>query len=192
MNKIWPVFIISSVIYSIFSGNISKVNESIFSSAESAVNLTLTFLGTMCLWTGIMKIAQNTTLIYKITKILRPILKRLFPDIKEGDKAYEEISMNIVANILGLGNAATPLGIKAMKTLQEENDKKDTLSNSMLMFILINTASLQLIPTTVIAIRISLGSTDPTRIIFAVWLSTFCAAIVGISACKILIKCSKQ
>ncbi|MDO5557141.1 MAG: nucleoside recognition domain-containing protein [Clostridia bacterium] len=189
MNKLWPVFIISSIIYAIIVGNVQNVNESIFSSAESAVSLTLTFLGTMCLWSGIIEIAKRTTLIQKITRFINPIVKKLFPNV--GKKAYEEISMNIIANILGLGNAATPLGIRAMKTLQEENSDKDTLSDSMMMFILLNTASLQIIPTTVIAIRMSLNSQNPTQMIFAVWISTIMAAIVGIITCRIMIKKEK-
>lgn len=112
--------------------------------------------GTMCLWNGIMKIASQTSIISKLTKALRPIMKFLFPDIGENEKVREEMSMNIVANIMGLGNAATPLGLKAMTSLQKLNQKKDTLSNSMAMFIVLNTASLQIIPTTVIAIRTSL------------------------------------
>lgn len=103
-----------------------------------------------------MQVASKTSIITKITKVLKPIMKFLFPDIKENDKVHQEISMNIVANIMGLGNAATPLGLKAMTSLQKLNNKKDTLSNSMAMFIVLNTASLQIIPTTVIAIRTSL------------------------------------
>lgn len=142
----------------------------------------------MCLWSGIMKIVQKTTLVTKLTSFLKPIMKLLFPDLKKEDNAYKEISMNMVANILGLGNAATPLGLKAMKTMQEDNPKKDTLTNSMAMFIIINTASIQLIPTTVIAIRSSLGSQNPTSIIIPVWIATICAAIAGIVSAKILMK----
>ena len=103
-----------------------------------------------------MKIASKTSLQSKITKLLKPLLKFLFPELKEGEQAYSEISMNMVANIMGLGNAATPLGLKAMESLQRKNSKKDTLSNSMATLIVLNTASLQIIPTTVIAIRTSL------------------------------------
>ena len=152
------------------------------------MNLSITFLGTMCLWSGIMKIAQKTTLMNKLTNLLSPIMKILFPEIKSNNQAYKEISMNIVANILGLGNAATPLGLKAMKTMQSENSKKDTLSNSMAIFIILNTASIQIIPTTVIAIRSSLGSTNPTSIILPVWIATICAAIAGIASAKILMR----
>ena len=139
-----------------------------------------------------MEIAKKTSLINIMTNFLRPFINFLFPDLKENKKAKQEISMNIIANILGLGNAATPLGIKAMKTMQEENEKKDTLSNSMLMFIVINTASLQLIPTNVIAIRTSLNSENPTSIILPVWIATIVAAFVGIAITKIIIKKIKK
>ena len=188
LNIIWPIFIIISYIYAIFTGKVSEINNSVFESCESAVKLTITFLGTMCLWTGIMQIAQKTTLMNKLTKFFNPLIKFIFPEIKKDSKAMEEISMNIVANILGLGNAATPLGLKAMKTMQEENNKKDTLTNSMAMFIIINTASIQVIPTTVIAIRSSLNSENPTSIIIPVWIATILAAIAGITTAKILMK----
>ena len=115
----------------------------------------------------------------------------MLEDIKEEEKEYKEITMNITANILGLGNAATPLGLKAMKTMQEKNKSKDRLTDSMAMFIILNTASLQLIPTTVIAIRGSLDSLNPTQIILPVWISTICAAIAGIVASKVFIKMKK-
>lgn len=156
LNIIWPLFIILSFVYVIFNGNVEAINNSIFESTANAVELSLTFLGTICLWNGIMQIAIKTSLVKKLVKILKPFMNLIFPEIKEGDKAYEEISMNVIANVLGLGNAATPLGLKAMKTLQKDNKTKDTLSDSMAMFIILNTASLQLIPTTVIAIRSSL------------------------------------
>ena len=135
-----------------------------------------------------MKIASKTTLINKLTKVVQPFINFLFPDLRNNDKIKKEISMNMIANILGLGNAATPLGLKAMQSMQEENYKKDTLSNSMMVFILINTASIQIIPTTVIAIRNSLGSENPTGIVFPVWVATICAAVAGIAAVKLLIK----
>lgn len=191
LNKIWSIFIIISFIYAILRGNVEELNNSIFSSTESAVQLSITLLGTICLWNGIMQIAQKTTLIEKLTKIFRPIINFLFPEMKHNKKAKEEISMNVIANVLGLGNAATPLGLKAMKTMQEENTEKDTLSNSMAMFIVLNTASLQIIPTTVIAIRAGLGSQNPSQIIFAVWGATITAVVVGVIVTKIFIKCSK-
>jgi spore maturation protein A len=192
LNILWPAFSLISFIYGILNGNVEAINKSIFESATSAVELSITFFGTLCLWNGIMKIAQETTVVEKLTKLLKPIINFLFPDIKNNEKAKEEISMNMIANILGLGNAATPLGLKAMKTLQNDNQKKDTISNSMAMFIVINTASLQLIPTTVIAIRSSLGSTNPTQIIFPVWGATIAAAIAVVIVTKLFIYIDKR
>lgn len=188
LNKLWPIFIIISFIYAIACGNICDVNNSIFKSTESVVSLSLTLLGTMCLWCGIIKIATKTKMINKIIKLLRPILKKLFPEIKETDEAYKEISMNIVANLLGLGNAATPLGLKAMKSLQKENKDKKNLTNSMAILIVLNTASIQIIPTTVIAIRSSMKSENPTAMIVPVWIATIAASFAAIISSKILMK----
>lgn len=192
LNIAWPIFIIISFSYAIFFGNLNSLNAEIFSSLESAIKLSINLLGTICLWNGIMQIASKTSVIDKLTSFLRPIIRYLFPDLKKKPKIQKEISMNMIANILGLGNAATPLGLKAMKSMQEENEDKDVLSDSMAMFIVINTASIQIIPTTVIAIRNSLGSANPTSIVFPVWIATICAAICGIIAVKILIKVTKK
>ena len=188
LNKIWPFFIIFSFIYAIYSGNIFNINNAIFESAEQTVDLCITMFGTICLWNGIMKIAIKTSLIEKLTKFLKPFISFVFPEIKHNKKISKEISMNVVANILGLGNASTPLGLKAMESMQKENVDKSRLSDSMAMFILINTASLQIIPTTVISIRNSLGSTEPTKIILAVWVATIAAFATAIIAGKILVK----
>lgn len=188
LNIIWPAFIVISVIYALVSGNIENVSNGIFDSANSAVQLTLTFFGTICLWNGIMEIAKKTSLTNALSKALKPFINFLFPELKNNKQAQDEISMNMVANLLGLGNAATPLGLKAMKTMQQDNPKKDTLTNSMAMFIVINTASLQLIPTNVIAIRSSLGSSSPSGIIIQVWFATIIAGIVGITLAKLLMK----
>ena len=126
---------------------------------------------------AITTIATKSTITDKLIKCMKPVINLLFPEIKENKLVQKEISMNIIANILGLGNAATPLGLKAMESMQKENPKKDTLTNSMMVFIVLNTASIQIIPTTVIAIRNSLGSNNPTSIVFPVWIATICAAI---------------
>ena len=154
LNIIWPLFIIISLIYAIFFGRVSEVNLSIFDSVENAVQISINLLGTICLWNGIIKIAMNTELVDKLKRLLKPILKVLFPEIKEKDQAYSE----------------------------------DRLSNSMAMFIIINTASIQIIPTTVIAIRTSLGSKNPTGMILAVWIATIGAAVSAIIMSKILMK----
>lgn len=192
LNILWPIFIITSYSYSLISGNLEKINNGIFESASSSVNLTITFFGTITLWCGIMQIAKDSGLSKKLSKAISPLIKFLFPDINQKDRVYEEISLNMIANILGLGNASTPLGLKAMESLQKINKDKTTLSNSMAMLVLINTASLQLIPTTVIAIRMSLGSNNPTAIIMPVWIATFSAAFIAIFTAKLFIKFDKK
>lgn len=188
LNVLWPIFIIISIIYAILSGNIENVNKSIFDSVDNAVKFSINLLGMTCLWSGLMEIAVNTNIIKFLNKVLKPIMKKLFPDLEPENKASKDITMNIIANILGLGNAATPLGLKAIEELQKENNHKETLSDNMIMLILLNTASLQIIPTTVLSLRNSLQSDNPTEIIFPVWVATICAALAGITITKILIK----
>ena len=192
LNIVWPFFIIISFSFAIFSGNLENLNKAIFDGTNDAINLSLSLLGTLCLWNGIMQIASKTSLIQKLSRLLSPMLNYLFPKLKNNAKIKKEISMNIIANILGLGNAATPLGLKAMESMQKENPKKDTLSDSMMMFIVLNTASIQLIPTTVLAIRTSLNSQNPTSIVFPTWIATIVAALSGIFATKLLIKLTKK
>ena len=188
LNIVWPFFIIISFSFAILSGNFENLNSSIFEGANDAVTLSINLLGSLCLWSGIMQIASDSSLDKKLSKLLSPILNFLFPSLITNNKIKKEISMNIIANIFGLGNASTPLGLKSMESMQKENPKKDTLSNPMMMFIVINTASIQLIPTTVIAIRNSLNSQNPTSIIFPTWIATILAAISGIFVTKLLIK----
>ena len=188
LNKIWPFFIIISFIFAVITGYIECFNNSIFSSSNQAVELTIKLFGTMCLWNGLMRIVQETSLINKLSTMITPLMKVLFPNMKKEDKEYKEITVNIIANLLGIGNAATPLGIKAMQTMQEKNPDKERITDSMAIFIVLNTASLQLIPTTVIAIRASLGSTNAVQIILPVWISTIVADIAGIVASKVLMK----
>ena len=188
LNKIWPLFILVSFIFSIITGNIENFNNSIFSSCNQAVELTIKLFGTMCLWNGLMRIVQETSLISRLSNMIGPVMKILFPKIKKEDKEYKEITVNIIANLLGIGNAATPLGIKAMQTMQEKNPDKERITDSMALFIVLNTASLQLIPTTVIVVRESLGSTNAVQIILPVWIATITADLAGIIASKILMK----
>lgn len=188
LNIIWPLFLIISFIYAIFNGRVEEVNNSIFESTKTAVELSISLLGTICLWNGIMQIASKTKIIKNLSKVLKPIMKKIFPEINEEDEVHNQITMNIIANIMGLGNAATPLGLKAMKSMQKKNRERDKLSNSMAMFIVLNTASIQIIPTTVIAIRNSLGSQNSTAMIVPVWIATIFAALSAIFSAKILMK----
>lgn len=192
LNILWPIFIIISIIYAVISGNIENLNNSIFQETENVVQFSLTLLGMTCLWSGIMEVALNTKIIDYLSKMLKPVINFLFDDIETDKECNKNITMNVIANILGLGNAATPLGLKAMNVLQKHNKDKNTLSDNMIMLIVLNTASLQVIPTTVLAIRNSLGSNNPTMIIVPIWIATICAAVVGIAVTKILIKIDRR
>ena len=180
LNKLWPGFIIISFIYAVFKFNMNELNNAIFESCKQTVEMILSFIGVMCMWNGIMEIIKETTLINKITKCLSPLMKFLFPDINKENKAYKEMSMNIVANLLGLGNAATPFGIKAMTRLKELNNNSDIASRSMITFLVINTSSVTIIPTTVISLRIASGSNNPTEIMTACIITTFLSSFIGL------------
>ena len=166
LNIIWPIMIIVSIIYSIIVGKVDVINNAIFDSTKKTIELILILIGTLSLWNGIIEIAKETKLIKLLTKFVSPLINLLFKESKNKKEIKEDISMNIIANMLGIGNAATPLGIKAMKDMQLMNNDKSRLTDDMATFIILNTASIQIIPTTVIAIRISLGSSEPTKIIF--------------------------
>ena len=139
-----------------------------------------------------MEIVKKTSLIKKLKNILKPVLFWLMPDVKKNDRALEHVSINIISNILGLGNAATPAGISAMSELGKVNENKKQISDSMMMLIVINTTSIQLIPTTIIAIRASLNSTNPSNIIVPIWISTIVGTFMGIFITKLLIKRGKK
>lgn len=188
LNTIWPCIILISVIYSFFSGNINELNNSIYNSTKSAVDLFIVLAGSMTLWSGIMKIVSKTKVMKYFGTLFNPIINILFPELKNNKKIKNLICMNMVSNFWGLGNAATPLGLKAINELDKENNHNEKMSKSMMTLILINTASIQLIPTTVFAIRSSLGSNNPSKIIILVWISTIVAAVTGVTTLKILLR----
>ena len=192
INVIWCFFIISSIVFSIFSGNLDRVNQGIFSSINEAVEFIINMFGSMCFWCEIIKIIYETSLQEKIKKIILPINKRIFKNIDKSSKAYENISINMVTNMLGIGNAATPAGLNAVDELEKINSFNDKLSNEQIMFIAINTASLQIIPTNVIAIRNSLNSENPSKIIIGIWFSSFFTFISIIFLCKIYLKIRRK
>ena len=192
LNIIWVVLLVSGIIIGAFTGNIQAVTDAIMSYADTGVELALGLIGMMSLWLGIMKIAEKSGLILLIGKALRPVMKFLFPEVPEDHPAMGSMVMNISANILGLGNAATPLGIKAMKELQEFNDDKETASNSMCMFLAINTSSVTLIASSVIAYRLSAGSKNPTEIIGPTIIATLASTIAAVIAAKTFEKLAKK
>lgn len=188
MNFIWPIIIIISYIFSIFNGKINQINNSIYTSTENVIKLSMTLLGNMCLWCGIIKIIQETKIMKFLIKLLNPILKWLFPDAKNNKKAMEAISINTISNIIGIGNAATSSGLQAMEEMQKQNENKKKLTKSMTMLVVLNTASIQILPTTVLAIRSSLSSKNPSAIIVPIWISTIIGTIVRNNNHKNIIK----
>jgi len=186
LNYVWMGMLIIGFIIGMLNGRVEEVTRAAINSAGKAVELGIGLLGIMCLWTGLMNIAEKSGMMQYISKALKPVLKFLFPEIPEKHPAMGAIVMNLAANFLGLGNAATPLGLKAMNELQKLNWHKDTATDSMCMFLVLNTAAIQLIPATVIAIRTKFNSQNPEEIIGTVWIASICATVTGIVAAKVL------
>lgn len=180
VNAIWGVFIIIGIIFSFLTGKIDIINDQIINCGKDALNLMLEMIPMLALWMGLMAIAEDSGLLKLIAKKLSFILKHLFPGIPEGNPALGLIASNVAINMAGLGSAATPCGLKAMKELQKINDKKDTASTSMITFLVLNTGGVTIIPTTIISMRAMYGSANPTEIIPTCILATFCSSISGL------------
>lgn len=178
--------ILLSLIMGAINGKIADVTNAAIQSAKSAVELAFGLIGIMTLWLGLMKIAEESGLVRLLARIIRPITGWLFPDLPPDHPAIGSMLMNIVANWLGLANAATPLGLKSMQELQEANPHKDTASNAMAIFLALNTATICIIPMTIIAIRSSAGAKNPTEIIAPTILASICATIVAVATAKLL------
>lgn len=186
LGYIWGAMLIVSLICSLFMGKTEELSSAALSGAGQAVELTLSLLGVMALWSGLMKIADKGGITAILARLFSPILRILFPDYKPKSPALKAICANMAANLLGLGNAATPFGIAAMKEMEKENKIPKTANRSMVMFVVLNTASIQLIPTTIAAMRASAGSEKPFDIIVAVWIVSFLSLFVGIITAKCL------
>ncbi len=180
VNVIWVGLILIAIIYSLLTGQVDTINNGILTHATSGVNLILEMMPLIVLWTGIMKIAEKSGLLQVFAKALNPILRRLFPSLPRNHKALGYIASNIGANMLGLGSAATPFGLKAMDELQKDNPKKSEATEAMITFLVLNTGGVTLIPTTVIALRIMHGSANPTEIIITSILATAVSSISGL------------
>lgn len=191
LNYIWAAMVIFSVISAAFGGGTEALSSAIISSASDAVTLCIRLGGTICLWGGLMEIAEASGLTGAVCRLLSPLLKIVFPKMDMKSKTARAISMNVTANLLGLGNAATPLGLEAMKRLQEENGEKDRASADMMKFVVMNSAAFHLIPTTVAALRQDYGCKNPFDIMPASWISSAAALLVGLTAAAILIKLSE-
>lgn len=177
VNIIWVLMTVIGIVFAMFNGTMGEVNEAIFSGAKEAVTLCIGLISILVFWLGMMKIAEDAGLLEILAKLFRPIVKRLFPEIPNNDPAMGYILSNMMANMFGLGNAATPLGIKAMEEMKRLNGGKNEASRSMITFLAINTSSITLIPTTVIAIRMNYNSASPTDIVGTTLLATLCSTI---------------
>jgi spore maturation protein A len=180
MNVIWIILIAVSVITAAFTGRLEELTRAIFDGAKTAVEISLYLLGIVSLWLGITKIIEDSGLIHRISHLFRPLITRLFKTIPDDHPAISSITLNMLANFFGLGNAATPLGIKAMQDLQTLNGEKDALSFEMMLFIVLNTASVQLLPFTVVGILSSFGAVNASGIVLPTICSTVISAVIAL------------
>lgn len=180
VNYIWVGMMLIGFVFAMVNGTIEEVNKAMFKAASDSVTLCLGLMSVLVFWLGLMKIAEDSGLLQKLTKVFKPLVQRLFPEIPKDHPAVGYIVSNMMANVFGLGNAATPLGIKAMEQLKILNGNKNEASRSMITFLAINTSCITLIPTTVIALRITHGSANPTDIVLPTILATIISMAGGI------------
>lgn len=186
LNYIWGGMLILGIIWSALHGNMSAVTEEAINGSKEAVTLCITMLGVISMWSGVMEIAETSGLVASFTKKIKPFIHFMFPDIPKGHKAEKDISTNIIANVLGLGWAATPAGLNAMRSLQEINPTPDTASRDMCSFLILNISSLQLIPMTIITYRSQYGSANPSSIVLPCIIATTISTLVGIIFAKVM------
>jgi spore maturation protein A len=185
LNTLWFGMILVSVVFGVVNGKTTEVINAVTEYAKLGFTIALGLTGVMTFWLGLMNIAERSGLMRFIAHILNPLMKLLFPKIPADHPAIGAVVMNISANMLGIGHAATPMGLKAMEELQSLNEDKETASDAMCMFLAINTSSVQLVPVTAIAFLAANGSTDPTSIVLSSLIATICSTIAGISVAKL-------
>lgn len=185
INYLWFFMIVFSFVSALFRGTMGSLSGAVLSSGAQTVEMCLKLLGALCLWCGLMNIAQESGLCDIIAKILRPAVNFLLPGTKKNKEAQNAVAMNVTANLLGLGNAATPLGIEAMRRLKELSGGKNDASRDMAVFVVMNTAALKIIPSTVASLRASFGAKEPMDIIFCVWISSAASLIAAVGAVKL-------
>lgn len=191
LNYLWGFMILIGIVYGILTGRVSNITNAALESSKEAVSVCITMIGVMSLWVGLMKIAEKSGLIESLTKKLNPFIRFLFPDIPKEHEANQHIATNMIANILGLGWAATPAGLKAMESLSKLNKTPKVASKEMCTFLIINISSLQLIPVNIIAYRVQYGSVNPTVIVGPAIVATTISTIVGITYAKVMEKMAK-
>lgn len=185
MNYIWAGLMLFSLVVAAFTGRLDATMQAAFTGANQAITVVLGFIGVMSLWTGLMRIAERSGLTKVFARAIRPLGRLIFPRLEPDSPAFSAISMNMVANMLGLANAATPLGLKAMQELEKRSRTPGIATHEMCAFVVLNTASIQLIPSTLIGIRASMGSAAPAEVILPIWMVSFTAAAVGIAAVRL-------
>jgi spore maturation protein A len=181
MNIIWIILISVSMIAAFFTGGLEAVTKAMFDGAKAAVEISIFLLGIVSLWLGIARIIEDSGLIYRISHVFKPLMSRLFKNIPPEHPAITSITLNMLANFFGLGNAATPIGIKAMQDLQTLNEDKTSLSFEMMLFIVLNTASIQLVPFTVVGILADFGSASPSGIVLPTICATAISAVIALA-----------
>ncbi len=186
INVIWFGILFIGIAFGLLTGDGELLSKTIVSTTSGTVELIIELLGMMCLWCGVMKIAERSGLTDKLARLLKPILKRIFKEAGKDDKALGAIVMNLTANMFGLSNAATPFGIKAMEEMDRINGHKDVASNDMVLFLVLNAACIQFVPTTVVSIRSAFNSANTVAIIIPALFTTTFASILGIILCKFL------
>ena len=188
MNYIFFLLIGTSIVVGFFNGTLAEVEKTMLESCNNAVKIAFSLIGIMAFWLGIMRIAEKSGLINIVSKLIYPIMKPLFRDIPKDSPALADITMSISANALGLSNAATPIGLKVMKELQENNPNKDVATDEMCMFLLLNISSLQLIPMNMIAYRSQYGSVNPTMVVGPAFIATFITTFATLVICKMILR----
>lgn len=191
INAIWVELILIGIVISMFTGMVQGVTDSVVSSAKTAVEISIVLIGIMSFWLGLMKVAEKAGLVQLLGKALRPLMRLLFPEIPENHPANGSIVANIAANFLGLGKAATPLGIKAMQELQDLNENKDEATDAMVLFLAINTSSVTLVSSSVLTYRAAANSANVSEIIAPTIVATLISTTVAIISCKMLQKLKK-
>ena len=186
MSRIWTAMIALSLLASLVTGTLPQMTAALFAGADSAISLALSLAGVLCLWSGILRVMEAAGLSDRLAKLFLPLLRLLFPQAASDPEAAACLSGNFTANLLGLGNAATPLGLKAVRRMKALSGNDDRATNEMCRLIVMNTASIQLFPTTVAAVRSSLGAGSPFDILPAVWLASLCSVACGLLAAKCL------
>lgn len=186
VNLVWLIMLVGGIITAIAKGKAEVVTTALFQAGEQSITIVLEIAAVMMLWMGILKIAEEAGLMKALSRLLKPLVKKLFPELPRENSAMGFILMNISANLLGLGNAATPFGLKAMHELQELNPEKDKASNSMITFLILNTSSVTLIPTLVISLRMQAGSAAPEEIVATTIVATLAGTVGGLLLHKFL------